>query len=50
MVDMDDLVILFAAGNDGQQATATQGTIGAPATCKNCVTVGATENPNSGGT
>ena len=43
--DMDDLVILFAAGNSGNPDRTPS--IGAPATCKNCITVGATENDNS---
>ena len=42
----DDMLILFAAGNSG---TDGPGSVGAPATCKNCVTVGASENSNSGG-
>jgi len=42
----DDFVILFAAGNDGTEGP---GSIGAPATAKNCITVGASENSNSGG-
>merc|ERR1719506_1410355 len=45
MYDMDDLVILFAAGNSGNPDRTPS--IGAPATCKNCITVGATENDNS---
>ena len=43
--EMDDLVILFAAGNSGNADLTPS--IGAPATCKNCITVGATENDNS---
>jgi len=42
MHEFDDMLILFAAGNSGQQGP---GSIGAPATCKNCLTVGASENP-----
>ena len=45
MYEMDDLVILFAAGNSGNPARTPS--IGAPATCKNCITVGATENDES---
>jgi serine protease AprX len=43
-----DAVILFAAGNDGSDANANglidAGSIGSPATAKNCITVGASEN------
>ena len=46
MAQNDDMLILFAAGNSG---TDGPGSVGAPATCKNCVTVGASENSNSGG-
>ena len=37
MYERDDFVVLFAAGNDGQDngATVTQGTVGAPGTAKN---------------
>jgi len=45
--EMDDLVILFAAGNSGNADLTPS--IGAPATCKNCITVGAAENDESGG-
>ncbi|MBP2029561.1 PGF-pre-PGF domain-containing protein [Methanohalophilus levihalophilus] len=42
-----DMLILFAAGNDGP----TSDTIGLPATAKNCLTIGASENLHSfGGT
>ena len=41
MHTFDDMLILFAAGNSGQEGP---GSIGAPATCKNCLTVGASEN------
>ena len=37
----DDMLILYAAGNSGGDGPAS---IGAPATCKNCLTVGASEN------
>jgi len=47
MHTFDDMVILFAAGNDG---TNGPGTIGAPATCKNCLTVGASENDDKDST
>uniref|UniRef100_A0A7S0J3W4 WW domain-containing protein n=1 Tax=Calcidiscus leptoporus TaxID=127549 RepID=A0A7S0J3W4_9EUKA len=40
-----DFLILFAAGNSGDQGPAS---VGAPATAKNCITVGASENPGSG--
>ncbi len=36
----NDMIILFAASNDGP----TTGSIGAPGTAKNCITVGASEN------
>ncbi|GMQ60658.1 hypothetical protein AN1V17_50590 [Vallitalea sediminicola] len=40
-----DMIILFAAGNDGDGSNGTAyNTIGAPGTAKNCITVGATEN------
>ena len=35
-----DMLVLVAAGNDG--ALASSFTVGAPATCKNCISVGAT--------
>ena len=37
MYERDDFVVLFAAGNDGQDngAQVTQGTVGAPGTAKN---------------
>ena len=41
MHSFDEMLILFAAGNSGQEGP---GSIGAPATCKNCLTVGASEN------
>jgi len=40
MHKFDDMLILFAAGNSGPQLA----TIGSPATCKNCLSVGASEN------
>ncbi|KAH7227154.1 peptidase S8/S53 domain-containing protein [Fusarium redolens] len=40
--DNRDFTILFAAGNDGRYAT-PGGQIGAQASCKNCITVGACE-------
>ena len=46
MYQADDLVILFAAGNSGGDG---EGSIGSPATCKNCVTVGASENTDGAG-
>jgi len=43
-----DLVICFAAGNDGVDSHGTgvidPGSVGSPGTAKNCITVGATEN------
>jgi hypothetical protein len=43
-----DCVICFAAGNDGKEASGTgvvaPGSVGSPATAKNCITVGASEN------
>ncbi|MBW4500457.1 MAG: S8 family serine peptidase [Scytonema hyalinum WJT4-NPBG1] len=43
-----DMVICFAAGNDGVDINGNgvidNGSIGAPGTAKNCITVGATEN------
>jgi hypothetical protein len=41
MHQFDDMLILYAAGNSGGDGPAS---IGAPATCKNCLTVGASEN------
>ncbi len=39
-----DFLILFSAGNEGP----VSGSIGSPATAKNCVSVGASENAHSG--
>jgi serine protease AprX len=43
-----DCVICFAAGNDGKETAGTgvvaPGSVGSPATAKNCITVGASEN------
>ena len=43
-----DMLILFAAGNDGEDDNADsvvdEGSVSAPGTAKNCLTVGATEN------
>ncbi|KAF5835250.1 peptidase S8/S53 domain-containing protein, partial [Dunaliella salina] len=42
-----DMLILFAAGNDGASNTAgalRTGTVGAPATCKNVLAIGAADN------
>lgn len=43
-----DLVIVFAAGNEGVDIDADdlidEGSVGSPGTCKNCLTVGASEN------
>ena len=38
-----DLIILFAAGNNGQKVTDTGAQVGSQAAAKNCVTVGACE-------
>ncbi|MCK4259945.1 MAG: S8 family serine peptidase [Halanaerobiales bacterium] len=43
----NDMIVLFAAGNDGTDDTWTQilyDSIGTPGTAKNCITVGASEN------
>jgi hypothetical protein len=37
----DDFLVLVAASNDGLNAD--DKTVGAPATCKNCLSVGATQ-------
>jgi subtilisin family serine protease len=46
-----DCVICFAAGNDGADRSATgkisPGSVGAPSTAKNCITVGASESKRS---
>jgi len=46
--DHQDILVLFSAGNEGVDANADglidSDTIGAPATAKNCLTVGASEN------
>jgi subtilisin family serine protease len=43
-----DLVVCFAAGNAGKDSSGTgrvaPGSVGAPSTAKNCITVGASEN------
>lgn len=39
----DDMIILFAAVNSGADGP---GSVGAPATAKNCITVGASETPD----
>ena len=38
-----DLLVLFAAGNDGDKDEPAH-TVGAPATCKNCLSVGASQS------
>ena len=38
-----DMLVLFAAGNDGDKDPPHH-TVGAPATCKNCLSVGATQS------
>lgn len=42
----NDMIILFAAGNDGtsDDVNVDYQTVGSPGTAKNCITVGATEN------
>lgn len=43
----NDMIVLFAAGNEGTDANWTKvlyNTIGTPASAKNCITVGASEN------
>jgi hypothetical protein len=41
MFDNQDFLVLFAAGNDGDEGS---GSLGSPATAKNCVTVGAAQS------
>jgi len=47
-----DMLILYAAGNDGSDvngdSVVEEGSVGAPGTAKNCLTVGATENDRAG--
>lgn len=47
-----DLVICFAAGNEGKDGQARgivdPGSVGSPGTAKNCITVGASENNRTG--
>lgn len=54
MWDHPDMLLVFAAGNDGYDGNADgvvdQDSIGAPATAKNIVTVGASENDRAPGT
>ena len=40
----EDFLVVFAGGNEGDKGA---GTIGAPATCKNCIAVGASHNDKS---
>ena len=47
--DNPDMLILYSAGNDGAEGAdadniVDQGSVTSPGTCKNCVTVGASEN------
>lgn len=48
-----DMLILFSAGNAGVDANADgyvdEGSIGSPATCKNCISSGASDNERSSG-
>ena len=44
----DDLASVFAAGNDGDEATNLPSTIGDPANAKNVIAVGATRGPDPG--
>lgn len=52
MWDHPDLLVLFSAGNDGRDnnsdGVVEAGTMGAPGTAKNCLTIGASENVRSG--
>jgi hypothetical protein len=43
-----DMLILYAAGNDGQKAGSISGTVGAPATAKNALVVGASQTTTTG--
>jgi serine protease AprX len=47
-----DMVVVFAAGNDGADLSATgkiaPGSVGAPSTAKNCICVGASESKRPG--
>mmetsp|Transcript_12736 Transcript_12736/g.29300 ORF Transcript_12736/g.29300 Transcript_12736/m.29300 type:complete len:1267 (+) Transcript_12736:3-3803(+) len=45
MYENDDFLVLFAAGNDGDKG---DNTVGAPATAKNILCVGASETSNNG--
>ena len=51
--DHKDFLVLVAAGNDGKQSSSAtkavdQGSVTAPGTAKNCLTVGASENNRNG--
>ena len=46
--EFPSLLVLVAAGNDGQNAGSISGTIGAPATAKNCLTIGASQTSTLG--
>jgi len=48
--DNPEFTILFAAGNDGLKEGSVSGTVGSPATAKNCITVGASQTTNDGWT
>eukprot|EP01104_Vermistella_antarctica_P000607 TRINITY_DN1075_c0_g1_i1.p1 TRINITY_DN1075_c0_g1~~TRINITY_DN1075_c0_g1_i1.p1 ORF type:complete len:1052 (+),score=280.21 TRINITY_DN1075_c0_g1_i1:158-3313(+) len=48
MQDHSDFLILYAGGNDGDGPAPGFGTIGSPATCKSCLTVGASQNDFEG--
>ena len=54
MWDYDDMLVLFSAGNSGRDLDPTDGVIdtgsmGAPGTAKNCLTVGAAESSRPAG-
>lgn len=46
--DNPDFLILVAAGNDGVKDGVITGTVGAPATCKNGLAIGASQTTNAG--
>jgi hypothetical protein len=48
MFKNQDMLILFAAGNDGQKAGSISGSVGAPATAKNALVVGASQTTREG--
>jgi hypothetical protein len=46
--DNPDMLIFFAAGNDGLKEGQISGTVGSPATAKNIISVGASQTTNAG--